>query len=343
MASNQVLSVGIDLGTSRSSVSVSTGQRQVIESYVGYPVDLVARKVLKKEVLVGREALEHRSMVHLFRPLEEGLIKEGSEKDEAAVRELLIQLLRQAGIDTQSRNGKKIRAVIGVPAEALRVNKQQVRKAMVGVVDNLMIVSEPFAVAYGLEALLHTLIIDIGAGTADFCVMKGRLPTDDEQRTLTNAGDWVDEQLFRLVRERYPEATISIHMVRDWKEQHSFVGEPKSRVVVSAPVAGKPTELDITDPMRQACEALVPPIVETVVDLLSRVEPEFQEKVRQNVILSGGTGLIDGLGQRIQKELQAVGGGRVRVVKDPVFCGSDGGLAIALDAGDSDWEKLAAG
>ncbi len=343
MASNQVLSVGIDLGTSRSSVSVSTGQRQVIESYVGYPVDLVARKVLKKEVLVGREALDNRSMVHLFRPLEEGLIKEGSEKDEAAVRELLVQLLRQAGIDTQSRNGKKIRAVIGVPAEALRVNKQQVRKAMAGVVDNLMIVSEPFAVAYGLEALLHTLIIDIGAGTADFCVMKGRLPTEDEQRTLTNAGDWVDAQLFRLVSERYPEATISIHMVRDWKEHSSFVGEPKSRVVVTAPVAGKPTELDITDPMRQACEALVPPIVETVVDLLSRVEPEFQEKVRQNVILSGGTGLIDGLGQRIQRELQAVGGGRVRVVKDPVFCGSDGGLAIALDAGDSDWEKLAAG
>jgi hypothetical protein len=30
----------------------------------------------------------------------------------------------------------------------------------------------------------------------------------------------------------------------------------------------------------------------------------------------------------------------VRVVKDPVFVGSDGGLAIAQDAPDSDWEKL---
>ncbi|HRC85090.1 MAG TPA: rod shape-determining protein [Thermoanaerobaculia bacterium] len=342
MAANPVISVGIDLGTSRSSVSVSTGQRQVIDSYVGYPVDLVARKVLKKEVLVGKDALENRSMVHLFRPLEEGLIKEGSEKDEAAVRELLMHLLRLAGVDTQSRNGKRIRAVIGVPAEALRVNKQQVRKAMNGVVDNLMIVSEPFAVAYGLEALLHTLILDIGAGTADFCVMKGRLPTEEEQRTLTTAGDWVDEQLFRLIRERHPEAAISLHMVRDWKEQYSFVGEAKAPVIVKAPVAGRPTELDITEPMRQACEALVPPLVETMIDLLSRVEPEFQERVRQNVILSGGTGLINGLGQRLQKELADVGGGRVRVVKDPVFCGSDGGLAIALDAGDTDWEKLAA-
>jgi hypothetical protein len=39
--------------------------------------------------------------------------------------------------------------------------------------------------------------------------------------------------------------------------------------------------------------------------------------------------------------LAEVGGGRVKVVEDPVFVGSDGGLAIALDAPDSDWEKLA--
>lgn len=342
MTKNDTLSMGIDLGTSRSSVSVSNGQRQVIESYVGWPVDLVARKVLKKEVLVGREALENRSMVDLHRPLEEGLIKEGSDKDEAAVRELLVHLLELAGAGPETRNGGKVRAVIGVPAEALRVNKQQVRKAMAGVVDQLMIVSEPFAVAYGLEALLHTLIIDIGAGTTDFCVMKGRFPGEDEQRTLTVAGDWVDEQLHRLLVQRHPEAAISIHMVREWKEKHSFVGENRGRVKVTVPVAGKPTEIDITDEMRQACDGLVPPVAETMVDLLSRVEPEYQEKVRQNVILAGGSALISGLARRLQDELEQVGGGRVRVVKDPIFCGSDGGLALAMDAPDSDWEKLAA-
>jgi hypothetical protein len=29
-------------------------------------------------------------------------------------------------------------------------------------------------------------------------------------------------------------------------------------------------------------------------------------------------------------------------MEDPVFVGSDGGLALALDAPDSDWEKLSA-
>lgn len=340
--SHPVINVGIDLGTSRSSISSSNSQRHVVESYVGWPLDMVARKVLKKNVLIGREALENRPMLDLHRPLEQGLIKDGSDKDAAAVRELLRHLLALAGVDKDSRNGHKVRAVVGVPAEALRVNKQHVRKALEDVVDSLMIVSEPFAVAYSLEALLHTMIIDIGAGTTDFCVMNGRLPTEDDQRTLTQAGDWIDEQLHRLVRERHPQASISIHMVRSWKEEASFVGEPPAPVVVTVPVGGKPTQLDITQEMRQACEGLLPPLVESMLDLLSRVQPEYQEKVRNNVILSGGTALIRGLGPRLERELATVGGGKVTVVRDPIFVGSDGGLAIAQDAPDTDWERLGA-
>ncbi len=338
----KTLHVGIDLGTSRSSISPSSGKRQMIQSYVGWPVDLVARKVLKREVLVGQEALENRSMLDLHRPLEEGLIKEGSEKDEAAVRELLKALTKLAGVDPDSRGSKELRAVVGVPAEALRVSKAQVHKALAGLADRVMIVSEPFAVAYGLEALLHSLIIDIGAGTTDFCVMNGRFPTEDEQRTLTNAGDWIDERLAQLVADRHPEAKVSVHMLREWKEAHSFVGKAKTPIVVTAPVDGVPTELDITDEMRQACEGILPPIVETTMDLLAKVEPEFQEKVRNNVILAGGSALIEGLAASLQQQLEEVGGGRVTVVKNPVFCGSDGGLALALDAPESDWEKMPA-
>ena len=58
-----------------------------------------------------------------------------------------------------------------------------------------MLVSEPFAVAYGLEALLHAMIIDIGAGTTDLCIMQGRYPAEEDQRTLPDAGDAVDEHL----------------------------------------------------------------------------------------------------------------------------------------------------
>jgi rod shape-determining protein MreB len=129
-------------------------------------------------------------------------------------------------------------------------------------------------------------------------------------------------------------------MIRQWKERWSFVGEPRDRVVISAPVKGKTTEIDITNEMRAACESILPPICETMLDLLSKVEPDFQDKVRNNVIVAGGSSLITGLTDAIQKALLDLGGGRAVVVKDPVFAGSDGSLAIAKDASSADWEKL---
>ncbi|MGH7319796.1 MAG: rod shape-determining protein [Candidatus Rokuibacteriota bacterium] len=332
----EALHVGIDLGTSRSAITASNGGRHVVESYVGWPVDMVARKIVRKPILLGREALDNRPMLELHRPLEHGLIKEGSEKDEAAVRELLRHLLSLAG----GQDRQKVRAVVGVPAEALRVSKQRLRNAVSGLADALMIVSEPFAVAYGLDTLLHTMIIDIGAGTTDFCVMNGRYPGDEDQRTLTNAGDSVDEQLTTLVRTRQPDARFSVYMVREWKEKGSFVGEPKGPVVVTVQVGAKSVALDITPEMGRACGSLVAPIAETMLDLLARVEPDYQEKVRNNVVLAGGGSQIPGLTDSLEKVLMDVGGGKVRAVDDPIFAGSNGSLSIAQDASEADWEQL---
>ena len=158
---NAILNVGIDLGTSHSAISASNGERHVIDSYVGWPVDMVARKVLQEEVLIGNEALENRIMLDLHRPLERGLIKEGSEKD---LRRCARSCATCSSLVGARTTGPQVRAVVGVPAEAMRVNKQQLRNALDGIVDSLMIVSEPFAVAYGLDALLHSMVIDIGAG-----------------------------------------------------------------------------------------------------------------------------------------------------------------------------------
>lgn len=334
---SETLHVGIDLGTSRSSITASNGVRHVVESYVGWPVDMVARKLVKKPILFGREALDNRPMLDLRRPLEHGLIKEGSEKDELAVRELLRHLIALAG----GRDGQPVRAVVGVPAEALRVSRQHLRNAVKGVADALMIVSEPFAVAYGMEALLHTMIVDIGAGTTDFCVMRGRYPTDEDQRTLTNAGDSVDEQLATLVRAKHPDAQFSIYMVREWKEKWSFVGEPRGPVVVTVQKGARGVSIDITNEIRRACESLLAPVTEAMTDLLARVEPEYQERVRHNVILAGGGSQIPGLPGALERSLAEYGGGAVRVVEDPVFAGSNGSLAIALDASEGDWESLA--
>jgi len=48
------------------------------------------------------------------------------------------------------------------------------------------------------------------------------------------------------------------------------------------------------------------------------------------------------LARQLEQVLAEVGGGAVRTVDDPVFAGSNGSLALALDASDDEWEQLAA-
>ena len=43
-----VLYIGMDLGTSRTSIAASNGKRETIASVVGYPKDVVSMKLFKK-------------------------------------------------------------------------------------------------------------------------------------------------------------------------------------------------------------------------------------------------------------------------------------------------------
>jgi len=332
-----ILSVGIDLGTSRSAISASNGNRKWVESYVGWPKDFIARKVMEKPVMFGAEALENRLMLNICRPLEHGVIKDGSTRSVDAVKELLRHLIRLV----QTRDGEqRIRAVVGVPAESFKADKAAIRDAIGDFVDSLMVVSEPFSVAYGINALNNAMVIDIGAGTVDFCIMHGTVPSDDDQRTLLTAGDYIDLQLQNLLHENYPEADFTLNMVRRFKERHGFVGESGEAVKVEIPVSGKPTMHDITAEMRCACESILPGMVETTLSLIADFDPEYQKTVRNNVILAGGGSQIKGLCEYFEGVLQDYGPCHLRCISDPLFAGADGALALATDMPEEYWEDL---
>ncbi|GIV62123.1 MAG: rod shape-determining protein [Rhodothermaceae bacterium] len=332
----EILYVGVDLGTSRSAVSASNGKRQWVESYVGWPRDFVSRKLLGKPVLFGEEALKNRMALTLVRPLEYGVIRDGTAREEEAIRELVHHLMDLA----EAAEGMAIYAAVGVPAEALKVNKLAIRDAVREFADSLMVVSEPFAVAYGLGALNNAMIIDIGAGTVDFCVMHGTMPGEEDQRTLTTAGDFIDRQLYDRLTEKYPNARLSLPFVRKLKEEHGFVGETQGKVTIKVPVEGKLVEYDVTEDVRHACERILPPIVETTIDLISRYEPEFQEQLRRNIYLAGGGSQIRGITTALEEALREYGSFKVSTVEDPLFAGADGALALARDMPEEYWEEM---
>lgn len=331
-----VLFVGIDLGTSRSAISSSNGKREWIESYVGWPKDFIAEQVVGKPVLFGAEALQHRLSLDFCRPLERGIIKEGIESSERAVKEIIRHLVHLA----KPESGQKIHAVVGVPAESLKVNKLAIRKAVAEYVHTLMVVSEPFAIAYGMNLLNNALIIDIGAGTVDFCIMHGTIPSEEDQRTILTAGDYVDEQLFNYLIEKYPNSKFNKNMVRLFKEKFSFVRDIREEIRVELPVNGKPVMHDIKDEIRRACESMLPSLVETTTEMIARFDPEFQVKIKNNIVLAGGGSLIRGIAEYLQDALKEYGTCKVTRVADPLFAGADGALKLAQDMPAKYWETL---
>lgn len=333
----EILTVGIDLGTSRSAIAASNNRKEWVESYVGWPKDFIAKKVVGAPILFGEKAIHHRLSLDLYRPLKNGVIKEGTARDEEAVKELINHLV---SLVQSKDNAEKVRAVVGVPAESLKANKLALKKAVAESAQSLLVVSEPFAVAYGVNALDNAMVIDIGAGTVDFCIMHGAVPTEEDQRTVLTAGDYIDQQLYNFLKERYPHSDFNLNMVRRFKEEFSFIGESEKKIKVDIPVDGRPTPHDITDEMRRACESILPAIVESMLELIAKFDPEYHNAIRSNIILAGGGSQIAGLATYLEKVLGEYGKSKVQVVQSPLYSGAEGALALAMDMPEEYWTDL---
>jgi len=339
MSDVEQILIGIDLGTSRTAVMSSLGNKSLMASVVGYPRDLIGVKLLGASRVVGDEAIKRRSYLDLYYPLEDGVLKEAGERDLEATTELIKHIVEMVKKDAATENPRMC-GIIGVPARASSANKDHLLNMTKDILDVSLVVSEPFMVGYGQDLLLNTIIIDIGAGTTDICALKGTIPGMQDQVTLLKAGNYINDVLEAAIHQRYPEAQLTSHLVQDIKEKYAFVGEADESVVVSLRANGKPTSFDITDEVRTACESIVLEIVEQVKLLLKGFDPEVQQDALQNIVLAGGGSGIKGLGQMIANLLADYGDVQVAIVEDPEYAGSVGALKLATDLPPEYWSQL---
>ena len=342
-----VLYLGVDLGTSNSSVATSTDITRSVPSVVGWPKDLVAYKFLQKPIVFGEECIRNRMALDLFYPLEKGVLKYRSDaragegfdennREAAAVKELVQHVVELAEI----RPNQVVRSVVGAPALATVSDKQAVIDVMRDLVDAVMVVSEPFLVAYGLGLYNNAFIVDIGAGTLDLCRMHGTIPEDIDQRTLYKSGNYIDEQFHSLLQEKVKDSPISRHLARTIKERYAFVSPITEGISVEFQVEGKPVLYNIAEELKEACEGILPEMLDAIRDLITTFEPEFQDEIRNHIVLAGGGSQIRGLPEVIESNLAEFGPARVTVVDDPIYAGALGALKLAQDMPDSEWEGI---
>lgn len=339
--------VGMDLGSFKTSIASSTGLRDVMHSAVGWPKDHVARTLIGRDVVFGNELIQHRLALDIVRPFEKGVLKYNSLKD-AGVKPQEVEkhkeaarlLVEHAVKQTRPPKDVPVYGIIGAPSQATLANKQVLIDAAKASFAAVMIVPEPFTIAYGMNRLSDTLVVDIGAGTVDLCPVYGTFPTAEEQVTLPIGGDFVDDHFLQKVKSLYPDAQITRNMAREIKERHGFVHDVNEKAIVTLPVRGKPKQFDVTAPLQEACRMLVTPIIQGLRDLIGRLDPECQQRMLQNIILGGGGSQLRGLDRIIEESMVEYGGAKVRRVGDAVYAGAVGALKLAMGLPTDRWQAL---
>ena len=102
-------------------------------------------------------------------------------------------------------------------------------------------------------------------------------------------------------------------------------------------VEGKPVLYNIAQELKSACESILPDTFAAIRELITTFEPEFQDELRNNIVLAGGGSQIKGLPEVIESNLAEFGAARVTAVDDPVYAGALGALKLAQDMPDSEW------
>ncbi|KPK92207.1 hypothetical protein AMJ80_06815 [bacterium SM23_31] len=340
-----ILYIGLDLGTSQSALATNSGLMVNTASVVGWPKDLISFKLHQKTILFGDECMRNRMSVNLFFPLEKGIISspshtgkksEDSERKEAAPVEFIKYMISLA----EPRENQQVYLVVGAPAEATAGDKQAIIKAAEGSVNSVLVASQPFLVAYGLGMYGFSLVVDIGAGTLDICRMHGTIPEESDQRTLFKAGTFIDDMLFDLLKMRYPNTQLTKMMARQFKEKYAYVGEMNEQISVELLLDKKLSRCDITREMKEACESILSDIISSLKELITGFDPEFQADLRENILLAGCVSHMKGLPQAIEHGLFELGPVKVDTVEDPVFAGAIGALKLCQDMPISEWRRM---
>lgn len=329
------LYIGIDLGTFQSTIATSKGEIHTIETVVGTPKDPVARNMLGRDTLFGADALKNRLACNIYRPLAAGVAQDDADHLNAA-KDFVTHLIDTAGCDEYD----EVFGVICSPSHISFTDKTNLVGILRGKLTAIMVVSEPFAVAFAIQELMGSIIVDSGAGTTDVARIVGRFPEDDDQLTIPEAGDWVDDQLMASIEKKYTGAQITKDMVRKWKEKNSYVGSGIKEVLVDLSVEGKSQTVDVGDLIETSCDSLAQHLGLAIKRIISGGDPEYQPLFRKNIFLAGGSSQIKGLAKKITEYISDIGDVSVTAVKKPEHKVAEGALALAESMPDEEYTSI---
>jgi len=332
------LDIGIDLGTANTLVSVR-GKGIVIQE----PSWVAINKKTREPLAIGSEAKEMvgRTPANIIaiRPLRDGVILE-FEITQAMLEYFIGKAHEQSLVPVP-----RPRVVVGIPSGVTEVEKRAVYDAAMSVgARETYLIEEPMAAALGaglpIADIRGNMIVDIGGGTSEVAIISmGGIVVS---RSLRVAGDELDQDIVQYVRNKY-NLLIGERMAEQAKiEIGSAYHLPQEKTTILRGrnlVTGLPEEIEISSvEIREAINASLQTIVETIRDALDEAPPEIiADLMESGLCMAGGGSLLQLMDKRVSEELHI----RTWVADEPMSCVVRG-AGIVLEDLDM-WSRLLVG
>lgn len=295
--------IGIDLGTTNILIYIK-GKGVVLNEPSVVSIDTASKKVLA----VGKEAKEMLGRtpgkVKAIKPMKDGVIAD-FEMTEAMLNHFVKKALGK-------RIMSKPRILICCPSNITGVEKNAIREIAERLgARRVFLEEEPKVAAVGagidISKPSGSMVIDIGGGTTDIAVLSlGGIVTSDSIRI---AGNSFDEDIASFIKNKYKviigektsediKTSIGTVLKNNKKESLEITGRSST--------TGLPETITVTsEDVREALKEDIKKITEAVKSVLEKTPPELAADISEKgIILTGGGALIDGLVEKLRKELK---------------------------------------
>jgi len=299
--------LAIDLGTVNTliyapnrGVVLSEPSAVAIHKYTG-EVTAIGAEAYK---LLGREPRD----IEVFRPVRGGTI----ENFDVAEKMLTAFINR-----VHDGRHKRSHLVIGVPGSSTALEQRSVRDAAhMAKAARVDLVDEGLASAIGaglsFEDERAHLVVDIGGGTTNVAIIASAAVVSSV--SLRAAGNAMDEAVHDYVRSKYA-MLIGERTAEEIKKEMGTARTPeggqqikerKTEAVGKDLLDGSAKAIEISNlEVREAIEPVLTEIIVGARRVIEDAQPDVTADIyRTGIILTGGGALLDGMSERLQKELR---------------------------------------
>jgi hypothetical protein len=335
--------VGIDIGQA-STVCQEVYARPglpfrpsctVLPSLVAYPLRCPGRWEAEagSPFEIGEEAMRRRDRYRVVSPLDPR-----SPQGARALRDFLAGLRREMGA---GRFGKPW----GVLARSPDAEPGMVREieALSGeILDRVIFADEPLLAAIGISegaAPRPATVVDIGKTSIRASLVDGPSPGRSARAVIPVGGDCIDAELRRLLSLEFPDVVLTGPTLTRLKEKLGFVRPARKVARVKLAMGSATRTFDVSEVLLASCEAIVPPLIHAIRDVLGRCDPARLPEFASSIFLIGGGAALPGILERTQAELESAGirEAVVHAVRDPRSITAMGALKWALSVPDGAW------